>query len=100
MTPKGQFTTQYPQPLQISGCTYTVSNSVRMIAPVGQLSRQPARTQCLQTSDENSHENAPPSCVESATGRSIKATCRQVDAPRATVLSYDIPVNRSPSSGN
>ena len=58
------------------------SNSVRMMAPVGQLSRHPARAQCLQTSDENSQENAPSSCVRSATGRSMNATCRQVDAPR------------------
>src|ERR1041385_8810908 len=71
-----------------------------MIAPVGQLSRQPARTQCLHTSEENSQENAPASCVESATGRSMNATCRHVDAPSATVLSYDIPVNRNPPPGN
>src|SRR5262249_6369293 len=71
-----------------------------MMAPVGQLSRHPARAQCLQTSEENSHENAPASWVDSATGRSMKATCRQVEAPRAAVLSYDMPVNRSPSSGN
>src|SRR4051812_6271694 len=100
MTPKGQLTTQYPHPLQMSGWTYTVSNSVRRMAPVGQLSRQPARAQCLQTSDEKSQENAPASCVERATGRSMKATCRHVEAPRATVLSYDMPVNRNPSSGN
>src|SRR5579884_3072068 len=70
------------------------------MAPVGQLSRHPARAQCLQTSDEKSHENAPASCVESATGRSMNATCRQVDAPSATLLSYDIPVKSMPSSGN
>src|ERR1041385_7954847 len=93
MTPNGQLTTQYPQPLQTSGCTYTLSNSVRTMAPVGQLSRQPARTQCLQTSEEKSHEKAPASWVDRAIGLSIKATCRQVDAPRATVLSYDMPVN-------
>src|SRR3954468_14901607 len=71
-----------------------------MIAPVGQLSRQPARTQCLHTSDENSQEKAPASWVESATGRSMKATWRQVEAPSATVLSYNIPVNVMPSSGS
>src|SRR5579872_4031298 len=70
------------------------------MAPVGQLSRQPARAQCLQTSEENSQENAPASCVESAIGRSMKATWRHVDAPNATVLSYDIPVNSKPSSGS
>src|SRR5581483_228318 len=74
--------------------------SVRMIAPVGQLSRQPARAQCLQTSDEKSHENAPSSWVRSGTGRSMNATCLQVEAPRWTVLSYDIPENKNPSSGN
>ena len=29
----------------------------------------------------------------------MKATCRQVEAPRATVLSYDIPDRLMPSSG-
>ena len=42
---------QSRQPLQVSAWMYTVSNSVRMIAPVGQTSRQAALTQCLQTSD-------------------------------------------------
>src|SRR5690349_8120846 len=71
-----------------------------MMAPVGQLSRHPARAQCLQTSEENSQENAPASCVESATGRSTNATCLHVEAPNVTVLSYDMPVNKRPSSGN
>src|SRR5581483_11389626 len=71
-----------------------------MIAPVGQLSRHPARAQCLHTSEENSQENAPSSPAFNGTGRSINATCRHVDAPRCTVLSYDIPVNRRPSSGS
>src|SRR5690349_17411812 len=70
------------------------------MAPVGQLSKHPARAQCLQTSDENSQEKAPASWVDRATGRSMKATCRQVDAPRETVLSYDIPVKWKPSSGS
>src|SRR6266576_534108 len=102
MTPKGQPTMQYPQPLHTSGCTYTESNSVRMIAPVGQFSRQPARPQCLQTSDIISHENgdSSPFRVESGTGRSTNVTCRHVDAPRATVLSYDMPVKNSPASGS
>src|SRR5436305_7247 len=96
MTPNGQADTQYPHPLQMSGCTNTVSNSVRMIDPVGQASRQPAVWQCLHTSDIISHENF----VSSMVGRSTNATWRHVDAPRCTVLSYDIPVKRSPSSGN
>src|SRR3954447_18115777 len=80
----------------MSGCTYTVSNSVRMIDPVGQASRHAAVRQCLHTSDINSQENF----VFSTIGRSTNATCRQVDAPRWTVLSYDMPVNSNPSSGN
>ena len=80
---------QYPHPLQMSGWTYTVSNSVRTIAPVGQFSRQPARWQCLQTSDMRSQEKLPPAVVwpESGTGRSMNSTCRHVDALSATVLS-------------
>ena len=50
MTPNGQAAMQSRQPLQTSDWMTTVSNSVRMIAPVGQTSRQPARTQCLHTS--------------------------------------------------
>src|SRR5436305_7189920 len=97
---------QYPQPLQTSGCTNTESNSVRTIAPVGQLSRHPAVEQCLHTSDIIRNENEPSAVVwpPNATGcsarRSTKATWRHVDAPSATVLSYDIPVNTSPSSGS
>ena len=34
------------------------------------------------------------------TGRSTKVTCRQVDAPTSTVLSYDMPVKTIPSSGS
>src|SRR5689334_9808344 len=71
-----------------------------MIAPVGQLSRHPARAQCLHTSEENSHENASSLSGCTAIGRSMNATCRHVEAPKCTVLSYDIPVNRNPSSGN
>src|SRR5262245_61008334 len=80
----------------MSGWTNTVSNSVRMIDPVGHASRHAAVWQCLQTSDMSNHENF----VFSTIGRSTNATCRHVDAPRCTVLSYDMPLNRSPSSGN
>ena len=41
-------------------------------------------------------------CCSDSPGRpicSMNATCRQVDAPRPTELSYDIPVSSSPSSG-
>src|SRR5258708_4011108 len=50
MTPKGQAATQAAQPLQISGWMKTFSNSVWMMAPVGQACWQGAVTQCLQTS--------------------------------------------------
>ena len=50
ITPKGQAAMQARQPLQVSDWITTVSNSVRMMAPVGQTSRQGALTQCLQTS--------------------------------------------------
>src|SRR3569832_1442761 len=54
-TPNGHATTQYAQPLQTSGCTNTAPKSMRTIAPVGHASRQPATSQCLQTSDEKLH---------------------------------------------
>ncbi len=50
ITPKGHAAMHMRQPLQTSDWITTVSNSVRMIAPVGQTSRQPAWTQCLHTS--------------------------------------------------
>src|SRR3954471_12916135 len=124
MTPYGQAGTQYPQPLQMSSCTTTVPYSVRNSEPVGQTSRQAAWVQCLQTSEDISHWMLPspdsvawsspcgrcagggtpmpgmPRSVVS-TGRepggvgfSMNATCRQVLAPSAWVLSYDMPVSR------
>ena len=42
---------QFRQPLQTSCWMKTVSNSVRMMAPVGHTSIQLACLQCLQTSD-------------------------------------------------
>src|ERR671937_545664 len=75
----------------------TPPNSVRTIEPVGQASRQPACSQCLQTSDEKSHlkaGEAPPAIV-----RSMNFTWRHVECPRPAVLSYDIPVSRKPSLG-
>ncbi len=94
-------------------------NSVRMSAPVGQTSRQPALVQCLQTSLDMSQRMAStwpgspaawprtsaagPSAAgptaAAGTCCSMKATCRQVEAPRPTVLSNDMPVSFSPSSG-
>src|SRR3954453_5701361 len=80
----------------MSGCTNTDSNSVRMIEPVGHASKQAAVSQCLHTSDSMSQENL----SSFAAGFSMNATCRHVDAPKCTVLSYDIPVNANPSSGS
>ncbi len=81
-TPNGQADMQYPQPLQTSACTTTVSNSVRKMAPVGQTSRQAASLQCLQTSEFISHATLP-----SSRFRSMKATCRQLLALSSPVLS-------------
>src|SRR6187551_1130147 len=75
----------------MSSCTTTVPNSVRKSAPVGHTSRQAACVQCLQTSDDMSHR--------SGSLCSTKATCRHVFAPSSEVLSYDSPVQTSPSSG-
>src|SRR5215213_2925444 len=93
MTPNGQAGTQYPQPLQTSCCTTTVSNSVRNRAPVGHTSRQAAWVQCLHTSDDMSHR------TPESGDFSMNATCRQVSAPKAPVLSYDMARKSSPSSG-
>src|SRR5947209_4623829 len=72
------------------------------MAPVGQFSRQPALEQCLHTSDMRSHEKSPTPVVwpPSGIGRSTNETCRHVEAPRSTVLSYDMPVKANPSSGS
>src|SRR6476620_1001108 len=69
------------------------ANSVRTIAPVGHASRQPACSQCLQTSDENSHAG------EWSRVRSRNLTCRHVECPRLPVLSYERPVHVNPSLG-
>src|SRR5688500_16607477 len=83
---------QYPHPLQTSGWSTTVSNSVRISAPVGQASRQPACVQCLQTSDMNTHDGSSPS--SSSTNR----TCRHVEALSSLVKSYDVPFSNAASS--
>src|SRR5205823_4308700 len=54
-----------------------------------------AVSQCLQTSLIINQEN-----LSSTDGFSMNATCRHVEAPSCTVLSYDIPLNENPSSGN
>src|SRR5438045_6828720 len=85
----------------MSGCTKTLPNSVRTIDPVGQASRQPALSQCLQTSEENAHVMwsgaLPPVPMEVSC--STNFTCRHVEWPNAKVLSYDRPLQRKPSSG-
>src|SRR5215475_3017902 len=92
---------QYPHPLQTSCCTTTVPYSVRNSAPVGQTSRQAAWVQCLHTSLLISQRSASGWSPSRRSGSfcSTKATCRQVFAPSSEVLSYDSPVQTSPSSG-
>src|SRR4028119_482430 len=79
----------------------TPPNSVRMIEPVGHDSRQPAFSQCLQTSDENAHDISsgiiPPAPID--VSPSTNFTCRQVECPSAFVLSYEFPENSNPSAG-
>src|SRR3954465_11279371 len=73
-----------------------------MIDPVGHASRQPASSQCLQTSERKTQRNGssvPVICCPSLTGCSRNMTCRQVEAPRVSVLSYEFPVKLKPSAG-
>src|SRR3712207_3015757 len=93
MTPYGHAGTQYPQPLQMSGWTTTVSNSVRNKAPVGQTSRHAAVVQCLQTSEFISQRSPSSVCC------STNSTCRQWLAPSIPVLSYDRPSQEKGSLG-
>src|SRR3954453_1458650 len=98
----------------MSGWTITVSNSVRMSAPVGHASRQPAWVQCLHTSDMNSQlpgSRRSQSWLPSRTGGiagssgsgasvSTKRTWRHVFAPSDAVWSYEPPLrNSAPSEG-
>src|ERR1041385_592814 len=72
-----------------------------MMEPVGHASRHPACSQCLQTSEENSHVRAsaalPPRPIRGSL--STNFTWRQVECPSARVLSYDLPLQLKPSSG-
>src|SRR5512145_3510177 len=85
----------------------TPPNSVRTMDPVGHASRQPAFSQCLQTSDEKSQRKAllrypaSPDATAASTSiaRSTNFTCRQVECPSPPVLSYEAPVNVNPSAG-
>jgi hypothetical protein len=83
MTPNGQAAMQSRQPLHVFDWITTVSNSVRMMAPVGQTSRQPACTQCLQTSLISSQRPSRRSSVNC----SMNLTCRQWMPSRRRVLS-------------
>src|ERR1051326_4437901 len=72
-----------------------------MIEPVGHASRHPAFSQCLQTSDENSHDinsgALPPRPIAGVC--STNFTWRHVEWPSASVLSYERPLNANPSCG-
>src|SRR5947207_15518727 len=85
----------------MSGCTKTLPNSVRTIDPVGHDSRQPAFSQCLQTSELNSHAirsgALPPRPISGLSSTNL--TCRQVECPSAPVLSYELPLQAKPSCG-
>src|SRR5918911_5249286 len=105
----------------MSSCTTTVSNSVLNSAPVGHTSRHAACVQCLQTSELISQRSASPAepslvtlCCKVADSAStaacspsrrrgfrcsMKATWRHEFAPSSEVLSYDSPVQTSPSCG-
>src|SRR5258708_36351027 len=92
MTPYGQAEMQLRQPLQTSCWMKTVSNSVRMIALVGQTSMQLAWAQCLHTSLIIS-QACPPSVFWGweivSPGRTVSRnlTCRQFWAPSSPDLS-------------
>src|SRR5882724_3999425 len=94
MTPKGQAATQDEQPLQMSGWMKTFSNSLWMMAPVGQACWQGAVTQCLQTSLIMSQR---PACGEpgaSATGGAPETRGRERrPASRAAVPSGNCSMN-------
>src|SRR5688572_28278232 len=72
-----------------------------MIDPVGHDSRQPAFSQCLQTSEENAHDIKlgafPPEPI--SVSPSTNFTWRHVECPSAPVLSYELPVHSKPSLG-
>src|SRR4029453_832970 len=89
------------------------------MAPVGHASRQPACSQCLQTSERKSQPNGfslppgapdvvdvlarpdmgPATCWPNRRSISTNFTCLHVEAPRLPELSYERPVQTRPSSG-
>src|SRR5256714_5996369 len=78
---------QLRQPLQTSCWMKTVSNSVRMMAPVGQTCMQEACVQCLQTSDIMSQAWPLPTEVAASGTCSMNFTCRQCSESSSPVLS-------------
>src|SRR2546425_11556442 len=99
MTPYGHAEMQLRHPLHTSFWMYTVSNSVRMRAFVGQTSRQLAFLQCLQTSLIISQAWPPATGVGVITTPllsgtcSMNCTCRQFCASSCPVLSKESAVN-------
>src|SRR5256885_4832171 len=106
MTPYGHAEMQLRQPLQTSFWMYTVSNSVRMSAFVGQTSRQLAFLQCLQTSLIISQAWPPAigvgvTIIPVLSGTcSMNWTCRQFCASSCPVLSNESAVNVGGSPGS
>src|SRR5438876_5962941 len=95
MTPYGHAEMQLRQPLETSCWMKTVSNSVRVMAPVGQTSRQLAFLQCLPTSLIISQACRPAmgvgcTSVPRLSGTcSMNCTCRQFCASSWRVLSKE-----------
>src|SRR5579864_9118957 len=83
----GHAATQFRHPLQTSCWMNTVSNSVRMMAPVGQTSMQLACLQCLHTSDIRSQAVPLPVVALWSGTCSMNWTCRQFCASSCPVLS-------------
>src|SRR5215217_4330614 len=78
----------------------TVSNSVRMIAPVGQTSMQLACWQCLHTSDMSRKALPLPSLIVSSGTLSMNFTWRQVEPFSSPVLSRLWPRKPASPSGS
>src|SRR5919204_4330565 len=78
---------QLRHPLQTGDWMKTVSNSVRMIAPVGQTSMQLACAQCLQTSDISRKALPFPVPIVSSGTLSMNLTWRQLRPSSVPVLS-------------
>jgi len=87
MTLYGQAAMQFRQPLHTSCWMKTESNSVRMIAPVGQTSMQLACWQCLQTSDIIRKALPLPASADCAGTSSMNFTWRQFWSSSCPVLS-------------